>query len=145
MEENEKQKEAAIYEKDKEINKMQERVSSLESEIEQWKEKETKLKEKVQKVNETKQGTLYFYTDKVHWFNKFSAAVKVFYWSLFGTKHYGPSKICERQPLKKLKGYGLLQAQILLGLLLNTLPHLLYLLIHLWPRLPFCTSWKHQK
>ena len=66
MEENEKQKEAAIYEKDKEINKMQERVSSLESEIEQWKEKETKLKEKVQTVNETKQGTLYFYTDKVH-------------------------------------------------------------------------------
>ena len=66
MEENEKQKEAAIYEKDKEINKMQEIVSSLESEIEQWKEKETKLKEKVQKVNETKQGTVYFYTDKVH-------------------------------------------------------------------------------
>ena len=61
MEENEKQKEAAIFQKDKEMNKIQERVSSLESEIKQWKEKETKLKEKVQKINETKQGTVFFF------------------------------------------------------------------------------------
>ena len=38
----------------------------------------------------------------------------------------GPSKICGRQPLKNLKGYGLLLfkgciPQILLGLFLNTL------------------------
>ena len=49
----------------------------------------------------------------------------------------GPSKICERQPLKSLKGHGLLKQtislqtfwrsclpQILLGPLLNTLTHL---------------------
>ena len=35
----------------------------------------------------------------------------------------GPSKICGRQPLKNLKGYGL-PKQILLGPLLNTLPHI---------------------
>ena len=35
----------------------------------------------------------------------------------------GPSKICGRQPLKSLKGYGVLP-QILLGPFLNTLSHL---------------------
>ena len=49
----------------------------------------------------------------------------------------GSSKICGRQPLKKLKGYGVLEQtislqifkgclpQILLGIFLNTLSHLL--------------------
>ena len=41
-----------------------------------------------------------------------------------------PSKICERQPLKNLKGYGLLKQtkgylpQILLGPLFNILSHI---------------------
>ena len=47
-------------------------------------------------------------------------------WSKVFKNKNGPSKICGRQPFKKLTGYGLLKQilHILLGLFLNTLPHI---------------------